>query len=133
MADKKIKIKDIEGSGEDVVELFEKSGLDIGDYINSARKIKIPLWSIATVSVLFFIVICVIAVMGDSAPKVKTVLILLSVALASLNICLVYMCWKNNTLTGIVALAEVILFSLSLYIYTPKEIIKKIEDKANKI
>ncbi|OUP32021.1 hypothetical protein [Bacteroides sp. An19] len=133
MADDKIKIKDIEGAQKEVIDFFKNSGLDIGDYINSARKIKIPLWSIATVSVLFFIVICVVAVMGDSCPKIKTILILLSVALAFLNICLVYMCWKNNTLTGIIALAEVILFSLSLYIYTPKEIIKKIEDKVNKI
>lgn len=133
MADKKIKIRDIEGPGDEVVELFEKSGLDIGDYINSSRKIKIPMWSIIITSVLFFIVICVVAVIDDSYPKVKTILILLSVALAFLNICLVYMCWKNKTLTSIVALDEVVLFSLSLYIYTPKEIIKKIEDKVNKI
>lgn len=133
MTEDKIKVKDIEGSQKEVLDFFKNTGLDIGDYINSARKIKIPLWSIVTVSVLFFIVICVVAVMGDSAPKVKTVLILLSVALAFLNICLVYMCWKNKTLASIVALAEAILFSLSLYIYTPKEIIKKIEDKVNKI
>lgn len=133
MADKKIKIRDIEGPGDEVIELFEKSGLDIGDYINSARKIKIPMWSIIITSVLFFIVICVVAVIDDSYTEVKTILILLSVALAFLNICLVYMCWKNKTLTGIVALAEVVLFSLSLYIYTPKEIIEKIEDKVNKM
>lgn len=131
MADDKIKIKDIEGTQKEVIDFFKNSGLDIGDYINSARKIKIPLWSIIITSALFFIVICVIAVMGDSYSEVKTVLILFSVALAFLNICLVYMCWKNKTLASIVALGEVILFSLSLYIYTPKEIVKKIEDKVN--
>lgn len=37
----KIKLKDIEGSNEDVVKFINESGLDIGDYLNSARKIKV--------------------------------------------------------------------------------------------
>lgn len=125
----RIKLKDIEGSNEDVVKFFNESGLDIGDYINSARKIKIPLWSIILTSVLFFVTICVIAVLNSEYEKLRAILILFSIALAFLNLCIVYMAWKNKTITGIIALAEIILFSISLNIYTPKEVVKKIEDK----
>lgn len=131
MDDGKIKVGDIEGTKEEVINFFEESKLDIGDYINAAPKIKIPLWSIITVSVLLFITVSIIAVMGESYPKTKAILILFSVALSFLNICLVYMCWKNKTLAGIIALGEVILFALSLNIYSPKEIVKKIEEKVS--
>lgn len=125
----KIKLKDIEGSNEDVVKFINESGLDIGDYLNSARKIKIPFWSIILTSVLFFVTICIIAVLNREYEKFRIILILFSIALAFINLCIVYMAWKNKTITGIIALAEIILFSISLNIYTPKEVVKKIEDK----
>lgn len=127
----KIKVGKIEGTKEDVVSFITESGLDISDYINSAKVIKVPFISIVICSALFFFFVCIIAVMGESYPKTKTILILLSVALGSVNLCLIYMSWKNKTLTGIVTLAEVLLFSLSLNIYTPKDIVKKIEEKVN--
>lgn len=125
----KIKVRDIEGSNEDVVRFFNESGLDIGDYINSARKIKIPLWSIISTSALFFVTICIITILGSGYEKLRNILILFSIALAFLNLCIVYMAWKNKTIAGIIALAEIILFSISLNIYSPKEVVKKIEDK----
>lgn len=120
----KIKVGNIEGTKEDVVNFITESGLDISDYINSAKVIKVPFISIVICSALFFVFVCIIAVMGESYPKTKTILILISVALGSVNLCLIYMSWKNKTLTGIVTMAEVLLFSLSLNIYTPKEIVK---------
>lgn len=125
----KIKVRDIEGSNEDVVRFFNESGLDIADYINSARKIKIPLWSIISTSALFFVTICIIAILDSEYEKLRNILILFSIALAFLNLCIVYMAWKNKTIAGIIALAEIILFSISLNIYTPKEVVKKVEDK----
>lgn len=127
----KIKVGNIEGTKEDVVNFITESGLDISDYINSAKIIKVPFISIVICSALFFVFVCIIAVMGESYPKTKTILILISVALGSVNLCLIYMSWKNKTLTGIVTMAEVLLFSLSLNIYTPKEIVKKVEEKVS--
>lgn len=127
----KIKVGNIEGTKEDVVNFITESGLDISDYINSAKVIKVPFISIVICSALFFVFVCIIAVMGESYPKTKTILILISVALGSVNLCLIYMSWKNKTLTGIVTMAEVLLFSLSLNIYTPKEIVKKVEEKVS--
>lgn len=129
--DEKIKVGNIEGTKEDVVNFITESGLDISDYINSAKVIKVPFISIVICSALFFVFVCIIAVMGESYPKTKTILILISVALGSVNLCLIYMSWKNKTLTGIVTMAEVLLFSLSLNIYTPKEIVKKVEEKVS--
>lgn len=127
----KIKVGNIEGTKEDVVNFITESDLDISDYINSAKVIKVPFISIVICSALFFVFVCIIAVMGESYPKTKTILILISVALGSVNLCLIYMSWKNKTLTGIVTMAEVLLFSLSLNIYTPKEIVKKVEEKVS--
>lgn len=127
----KIKVGNIEGTKEDVVNFITESGLDISDYINSAKVIKVPFISIVICSALFFVFVCIIAVMGESYPKTKTILILISVALGSVNLCLIYMSWKNKTLTGIVTMAEVLLFSLSLNIYTQKEIVKKVEEKVS--
>src|SRR3712207_7239988 len=59
MGSDKIKIKDIEGTQDEVLGFFKNSGLDIGDYLNSAKSIKIPLCTIICASIVFLLSICI--------------------------------------------------------------------------
>lgn len=132
MSDDKIKIRDIEGSSEEVINFFKKTDLDIGDYMNSAKNIKIPFCAIVIASILFVVLLCIITVLDDDV-KIKKILVIISVAVAFVNTALVYMSWKNKTLTGIIALGEISIFAMSLNVYTPKEIVKKAETQIEKM
>ena len=123
----KFKVKDIEGSQEDVIAFFNQSGLDVSSYLNSSGKILIPFWSIVSIAISILIIASLILLIDNVA--VKGVLTLLFVALSITELCLVYMSWKNKVLTGIIAFGELLLFIISLNIFTPKEIVTKIEDR----
>lgn len=127
MSNRKIKLGNLEGSKDDVVSIVKESGLDMGDFINPSRKIKVPLFAIITGGILFFILACVIITMDNSSPKVKDVLTLGLVAIGFINIIMAYMHWKNYTITGLLALGELILFSLSHHVHTPKDVVEKLE------
>lgn len=126
----KIKIRDIEGTQDEVLGFFEKSGLDIGDYLNSAKTIKVSFWYVVIASLLFIIFSCIASYID--APKIKTIFTILSLAFAFANIGFIYMSWKCKTLTGIIALGEMFIFAIALHIYTPKDVVSKIEDSINK-
>lgn len=133
MSTRKIKLGNLEGSKEDVVSIIKESGLDMGDFINPSRKIKVPLYVIIIGGVLFFVLACFVITMDESNPKLKDVLTLALVATGFVNIIMVYMHWKNYTITGFVALAELILFSLAHHIHTPRDVIDKIESHIEEV
>lgn len=122
----KFKVRDIEGSKEDVISFIGQTGLDLSNYLNSEDKIKVPFWSIVLASALVLIFACCMLLVEN--PSLKGVFTLLFVALSFVNICLIYMSWKNRLLAGIVAFGELILFVLALNIYTPKDVVDKIEN-----
>lgn len=122
----KFKVRDIEGSKEDVVSFIGQTGLDLSTYLNSENKIKVPFWSIVVACVLVIIFACCMQLVEN--PSLKSIFTLLFVALSFVNISLVYMSWKNKVLAGIVAFGELILFVLALNIYTPKDVVDKIEN-----
>lgn len=130
MGENKIKLKDIEGTQEEVLGFFERSGLDIGDYLNSAKIIKVSFWYVVCASVLFIIFSCIASCIDNA--HIRTIFIILSLACAFANIGFIYMSWKNKTLTGIIALGEMFIFAISLHIYTPKDVVNKIEDRISK-
>lgn len=122
----KFKVRDIEGSKDDVISFIGQTGLDLSNYLNSEDKIKVPFWSIVVASVSVLIFACCMLLVEN--PSLKGVFTLLFVALSFVNICLIYMSWKNRLLAGIVAFGELILFVLALNIYTPKDVVDKIEN-----
>lgn len=128
MDDGKLRVKDIEGSKDNVINFFKEQGLDVCDYLHTTKEIKIPLISIIIVSILFMMCLTLIMIFGENTILVK-ILTIFALALGFINISLIYMSWKNCTLTGIIAFGELIIFAVTLNIYTPKEVIKKIEDK----
>lgn len=123
----KFKVKDIEAeSQEDVVSFINKTGLDISAYLNSPQKIKVPFWTIIVTTILIILISSALFWIED--VKWRGVCTILFIVLDFLNLCLVYMSWKNKLLTGMVALGELIIFVVSLDIYTPKEVVNKIEN-----
>ena len=127
MSSRKIKLGNLEGNKEDVVSIVKESGLDMGDFINPSRKIKVPLYAIIAGGILFFVLACIVSTMDDSNPKLKDVLTLGLVAVGFTNIIMTYMHWKNYTITGLLALGELVLFSLSHHVHTPKYVVEKFE------
>lgn len=130
MGSQKIKVREIEGTQEEVLGFFEKSGIDACDYLNSAKKIKVPLYTIIAASVSFIVFSILAGIVANQDWLM--VFTILAIATAFTNAGLIYMCWKNKTLTGIIAFGEILILALALHIYTPKEAIKKIEDKIEK-
>ena len=104
----------------------------MGDFINPSRKIKVPLYAIIIGGILFFALACIIITMDDSNPKLKDVLTLGLVALGFVNVIMVYMHWKNYTIAGVLALGELVLFSLAHHIHTPKDVVDKFETQIEK-
>ncbi len=128
----KFRIKDIEDSREYVVSFINQTGLDPSAYLNSPKKIIVPFWSIVVASILVLITAC--SLFWVESPQWRGVCTLSLVVFCFLNISLIYMSWKNNILTGIVALGELILFVIALNIYTPKDVVdKNLTKRANDV
>lgn len=122
----KFKVKDIEAdSKDDVVSFINQTGIDISTYLNTPKKIVVPFWAIIVASFLILVNAC--ALLWVDSIQWRGVCTITLVALCFLNISLIYMCWKNKILTGIIALGELVVFVLALNIYTPKDVIDKIE------
>lgn len=130
---KKIKLGNLEGDKETVVSVIKESGLDMADFINPARKIKVPLAAIITGGLIFFVLACILITMDNSYPKTKDVLTLGLITTAFINLIMVYMHWKNYTIAGITAIAELVIFSLSHHVYTPKDVVEKIETQIEEV
>lgn len=132
MADDKIKIGDVEGTKDAVLDFIKESGADIPSLLNVPMSIKVPFWSIVCSAVIFMALVCVIAVVGLSENAFK-ILSLISIAMGTILAALVYMAYRSKVLASIVAFGEVVLLSISLGIYSPKEAIGKIGEKLENI
>lgn len=132
MGDDKIKIGDIEGTKDAVLDFINESGADIPSLLNVPMSVKVPFWSIVCTAVVFMVLICVIAVVGLSENAFK-ILSLISIAIGTILAALIYMAYRSKVLASIVAFGEVVLLSISLGIYSPKEAIGKIGEKLENI
>ena len=132
MGDDKIKIGDVEGTKDVVLDFIKESGADIPSLLNVPMSIKVPFWSIVFSAVIFMVLVCVIAVVALSENAFK-ILSLISIAVGTILAALIYMAYRSKVLASIVAFGEVVLLSISLGIYSPKEAIGKIGEKLENI
>lgn len=132
MADEKIKVGDIEGDKDAVLDFIKLSGADLPRLLNTPKSIKIPFWSIVSSFVTFLVLLCILAV-SELYDWVYKVLSILCIADSFVLLGLIYMAYNNKILTGIVAFGEVVLLSVSLGIYSPKEAVEKIGEKLENI
>jgi hypothetical protein len=132
MADEKIKVGDIEGNKDAVLDFIKESGADIPRLLNTPKSIKIPFYSIIVSFVIFLTLLCILSV-SELYDSVYKVLSILCIADSFVLLGLIYMSYNNKILTGIVAFGEVVLLSVSLGIYSPKEAVEKIGEKLEDI
>lgn len=130
MEDDKIKIGNLEGNKDTVLDFIKSSGADLPSMLNASKDVKVPFWYILASSSVFIVFVCIIAV-AELYESVFKVISILCIADAFVLIGLVYMAYKNGILTSIIALGEVLILALSFGLYTPKEVVKKIEDVVN--
>lgn len=130
MEDGKIKIGDIEGNKDAVLDFIKSSGADLPSMLNASKDVKVPFRCILVSSIVFIVLVCIIAV-AELCESVFKVLSILCIADAFVLVALVYMAYKNGILTSIIALGETLILAISLGLYTPKDVVKKIEDVVN--
>lgn len=129
----KIKVKDIEGSSEDVLAFCNAGGIDISSYINSPEKIKASLKSVVISLIAFVVFCCVFPFIGEGYPKIRAVLSIITLSTAFVSVGLIYMFCKNKTLSTFVVVAELIVFGLAQNIYTTEYVVKKAEQHIEKM
>lgn len=132
MADDKIKLGDLEGNTSAVLDFIKETDTDIPSLLNAPKVVKVPFWGIVCTAIVFMVLVCVIAVVHLSEGAFK-VLSLFSIAVATVLAALIYMAYRSNILTAIIALGEVILLAVSMGLYSPKEAVQKIEHKLEEI
>ena len=103
MGDDKIKIGDIEGTKDAVLDFINESGADIPSLLNVPMSVKVPFWSIVCTAVVFMVLVCVIAVVGLSENAFK-ILSLISIAIGTILSALIYMAYRSKVLASIVVL-----------------------------
>jgi hypothetical protein len=120
-------IKDIECDPQDLTEIFLPDKLDIYSYLGAPKPVKlIPIFWIWLIVPLFLILASCIWI-GIFNPTWTKVSIIGVFALYSFMLIVVHYNYRNWSLTSIVVFGGLILLLLSLNVYTPQEIAKKIE------
>lgn len=122
----KIKIKDIEGSQETIIAIFNENGLDLGDYIKCNKKINVPKHYIILNLIAYLIFL--ILLMCPTSNFINRIFLIFNCFLLFLGIAFSYAKWQNKYLIIIEIVAGLILLALALNIRTPDDIITFLED-----
>ena len=126
----KIKVKDLEGDAEEITNLLIRFGCDLNTYINTQPVTKkIPNYWLYILIPVFVVLNCLLYINILNSIVSKITIILLFTILAFI-IYIIHFNHNKNTVTGISFFGGLILILISLNIYTPKEITKKLEEEA---
>lgn len=128
MAKGKIKVKDIEGDSEQIKNLFKDSGFDLNSYLNVRPLLKIHIAYVIISSVLFFSLTCLIWINVFNADWTK-IATLGSILLLGVTLILVHYKYAMPSITWISFGIGLCLILLALNVYTPKELMKRLEEK----
>lgn len=124
--DDKLKIGGVEGSAGVILELIKDNDVDLSDLMNAKKKVHVPLFWLVIFIVMSFVLS--VAILLIPSGTWKLIVAMADVIIGVIILGMVYIEWKSKMLVCIVTLGEVILFALSLGIYTPKDVVKKAED-----
>ncbi len=126
----KIKVKDLEGDAEEITNLLIRFGCDLNTYINTQPVTKkIPNYWLYILIPVFVVLNCLLYINILNSIVSKITIILLFTILAFI-VYIIHFNHNKNTVTGISFFGGLILILISLNIYTPKEITKKLEEEA---
>ena len=132
MSDKKIRLKDIEGDAGEITDLCKNLNFDLGTYLNQKpTKKEIPkLW--IWIGVPFFFVLCCIVWIIPLNPALYKVSILALFIIWALIIIIIQFNYEKWVLTLITGIAGMCLILIALEVYTPQEVVKKLEEQTTK-
>jgi hypothetical protein len=128
----KLRIKDIEGDADEIKNLFKDLGCDLNSYINTTPvKNSIPNYWLVILVPVFFILTCLVwcDIFNPTWTKVSVLGLFLLLGLITL---IVHHNHDRWPITIIQFFAGFSLILLSLNVYTPQELAKRIEDKTIK-
>ena len=126
----KIKVKDLEGDAEEITNLLIRFGCDLNTYINTQPVTKkIPNYWLYILIPVFVVLNCLLYINILNSIVSKITIILLFTILAFI-VYIIHFNHNKSTVTGISFFGGLILILISLNIYTPKEITKKLEEEA---
>lgn len=126
----KIKVKDLEGDAEEITNLLLRFGCDLNTYINTQPITKkISNYWLYILIFVFVVLNCVLYINILNSIASKITIILLFTILAFI-VYIIHFNHNKSTITGISFFGGLILILISLNIYTPKEITKKLEEEA---
>ncbi len=128
----KIKVKDLEGDAEEIKNLLKDFGCDLNTYINTQPITKkIPDFWLYILVPIFFILSCLlwVDVFNSTCAKIATLFLFLNLGFIVL---IVHYNYNKTPISVITFLIGLCLSLISLNVYTPKEITKKIEEETVK-
>lgn len=127
-----LRIKDIEGEAHDIQKLFHEGEYDLSSYIGAGRKWKriSNFWIWGASFVFFILSSCIWINLFDNAwHKVAT---LGAFLLGFLITGMVQYNFRNRMLTAIAVVAALAIILIALEVYSPQEVIRKIEKVTTK-
>lgn len=128
----KLKIRDIEGDADEIKNLFKDLGCDLNSYINTRpTKSIIPNYWLYILVPVFFALTCLVwcDIFNPTWTKVSVLGVFLMLGLITI---IVHHNHEKWSITGIQFFAGLSLILLSLNVYTPQELAKRIENKTIK-
>jgi energy-coupling factor transporter transmembrane protein EcfT len=121
-----MKIKDIEGTPEEIGKLCSEHDFSLNDYLHDKSNFK--KWVVPTLSVVFF-VICSILWTVQIPEVLQRILFLFSLLLLGWLIAILQLKYGNTYVSFFATLFGLIMLSVSLNILTPKDAIKTLREK----
>jgi len=124
-----MRIGNIEGTSEEITDLFQNEGLDIGKYLKAAPTItnkkhhNIGLF----LAIFSFLIINMCIWTNDISETIEKILIVILLALICLITILIHQRYDKIVISGLAVLFAVIIMSVCLDFITPKEALNKIE------
>lgn len=128
----KIKVKEIEGDPKDIQLLFKEGNCNLPSYLGAevARKSVPDKWVLLLIIVLFILLSCIwIEIFNEIWTKIS---ILGAFFLSFFILSIIQSNYRSKAITAIVSIALLMVMLLVFKIYSPQEVIKKIEKIATK-
>lgn len=121
----------LKGDVEDITRLFKDNDLDLGRFIKSPNKIKVPNWTLYIFPLLFLAVLIAAVFADKDNTRVLILLSLLSILFGSINAAIVYAKWEKSWLTWISIISQIILIAIAFNIMSLEEVISKANESAD--
>jgi len=121
-----MKVKDLEGTPEEIGKICEEQNFSFQDYLSD--KPKMPKWLILLIGILFLLVCCILWTVNMS-ESIQRIAFLIELFLLGLVAVLLHLKYNKWIVTLLASFFGLIMLSVSLNFLTPKEAIDTMKEK----